>query len=911
MGVPLPFPIADALARGATALTPSRRAARSVRRAFDAAQQAQGLTQWAPPAILPLEAWLAAAWRNLVLEGHRTRTLLNRTQELALWRLILAADPDLPSLRTADSLAALAARAWSLLHLYGGTAHAREFAVSTDTRAFARWAVELERRCTRERWLTAAELPAALLAAVKDGSVAVPAGGFVLIDFESQPPAHTALFEAMGRAGYAVEALQSPAKPALGGEVYAAPDDLAELRAAAGFVRDQLTANSGKSIAVVVPNLADRRAAIDRVFSEVLAPALLPVTAIGNMPYEFSLGRPLAETAPVETALLLLRWVGNPLSIAAVGKLLVSPFFASAAGATAPESLAAAEFDVAELRRLQVLRPELSLESLTALVRESRHATRLTGLLGRLQRMHRAAAADQLLPVPGALEGPRQTFAEWTDSFRNVLEAAGWTEAVSTGSSLAFQTHRRWESALDEVATLDFSGAPPTAADALEAMGRIMRETIFAPESHDAPVQILGPLEVGGVPFDTLWFLGADDLTWPAPASASPLLPFALQRTLGMPGTDAALDAAAARALTVRLAASAASVVFSFAAEAEEGSRRPSSALAALSLKPHSEPVQPPLRDVGIPSVFIDSTPMPALPDRVVSGGAAVLKLQAACPFRAFAEYRLRSRALESRDPGFDARERGNLVHTVMEAFWSELGNQEALKNLSGTARLDLLDGCIRGALAQASARAQTPWDDAYLAVEHERLQALLAPWLEVELTRPPFEVADEEKALHDVRLGPLRLSLRVDRIDHTGGGPLILDYKTGVASPAEWLGERPDEPQLPLYAVLTASPTNDLGGVAFASLRPGTGLSIKGVAGSADVLNKSARLDAVDLAEQVDLWRETLVRLADNFAAGDARVDPKAYPRTCERCDQRILCRLDPGLLDHFDDPDAEVARG
>lgn len=109
MSAPLPGPIAAALARGALVLTPNQRAARTLRRAFAAARQAAGETLWAPPDILPLDTWLAGSWRTLLLNGHRTRTLLNRTQEHALWQQILAADSELPpSLRDTASLAALA-----------------------------------------------------------------------------------------------------------------------------------------------------------------------------------------------------------------------------------------------------------------------------------------------------------------------------------------------------------------------------------------------------------------------------------------------------------------------------------------------------------------------------------------------------------------------------------------------------------------------------------------------------------------------------------------------------------------------------------------------------------------------------------------------------------------------------------
>ncbi len=46
---------------------------------------------------------------------------------------------------------------------------------------------------------------------------------------------------------------------------------------------------------------------------------------------------------------------------------------------------------------------------------------------------------------------------------------------------------------------------------------------------------------------------------------------------------------------------------------------------------------------------------------------------------------------------------------------------------------------------------------------------------------------------------------MRIDRIDEMPDGSLaVIDYKTSasVPSPSSWLGDRPSDPQLPLYAL-------------------------------------------------------------------------------------------------------------
>ena len=52
-------------------------------------------------------------------------------------------------------------------------------------------------------------------------------------------------------------------------------------------------------------------------------------------------------------------------------------------------------------------------------------------------------------------------------------------------------------------------------------------------------------------------------------------------------------------------------------------------------------------------------------------------------------------------------------------------------------------------------------------------------------------------------RIGGQLIRLVIDRIDRLPDGEtLIIDYKTGSVKPQKWFGERPEEPQLPLYAV-------------------------------------------------------------------------------------------------------------
>jgi len=357
-----------------------------------------------------------------------------------------------------------------------------------------------------------------------------------------------------------------------------------------------------------------------------------------------------------------------------------------------------------------------------------------------------------------------------------------------------------------------------------------------------------------------------------------------------------------ARATASRLLNAAATVVFSFSAANAEGPQRLSPSIAALQL---------PLKtsgDLTLESEHIlyidaelaeDSMPLPPLPSRSVRGGATILQHQAACGFRAFAEIRLRAHEVESRDVGHDTRDRGNLLHSVMQRFWKQVKTQSALKAMPVDTRTNLLSQYADECLGIA-ASSDGGWDEAYLSVQKQRLVRLLNQWLDLELKRSDFEVVFTE-ADTPLTLGPLDLQLRVDRIDRVQEGDFLVDYKTGSsASAADWDGERPDEPQLPLYTLLARE--NHLAGLAFAKVRPGKSMSWQGYAGAANVL--PGKDTARDLEALQAEWHGALVNLAEAFAVGDISVSPKSYPSTCAYCAHNLLCRLDAATLLGTEDP-------
>ena len=146
--------------------------------------------------------------------------------------------------------------------------------------------------------------------------------------------------------------------------------------------------------------------------------------------------------------------------------------------------------------------------------------------------------------------------------------------------------------------------------------------------------------------------------------------------------------------------------------------------------------------------------------------------------------------------------------------------------------------------------------------------------------------VASEDK--RPLLAAGLVFSGRIDRMDRLAdGGHALIDYKSGTVTPKQWEGERPQDPQLPLYAVNSAEPVS---AVVFAKLKTG-GMRFMGysredkaIPGVKQYKNWEGLMGG---------WKEELHRLGSAFASSEAAVDPKKLGQTCRYCELQPLCRV------------------
>ncbi|MGB3621936.1 MAG: PD-(D/E)XK nuclease family protein, partial [Ketobacter sp.] len=182
---------------------------------------------------------------------------------------------------------------------------------------------------------------------------------------------------------------------------------------------------------------------------------------------------------------------------------------------------------------------------------------------------------------------------------------------------------------------------------------------------------------------------------------------------------------------------------------------------------------------------------------------------------------------------------------------------------------------------------------EALYALEHARTFSALKSWiLNSEVLRQPFTIDRIEKR-QSINVAGLELSLTVDRIDELeDGSKIVIDYKTGSVTTSSWLGERPEEPQLPLYTLLDPAQTR---GVYFAIVRPDKsewqGLGEEGIGFSEKKL-RTVKTPVEGWDSQVQQWKHTLELLAQEFLQGHATVTP-LKETTCQYCHLSSVCRI------------------
>ena len=872
----------ELIAAGGELVTANREQARELARVHAHAERAAGRPAFHTPRILPWRAWLEREFREL----PERPALLDELVAAGAWQRIVADSRAGQELLSIRGIAGAAARSWALAHEWRVDL-ARLEPASAEQAAFAGWAREFAALGRRDGWLDSAAL-AALLA---EARARQPARLIGFHGFDLRTPARARLAAALAADGCSVRELDLGQAAAPGGlSRHAAASPEAELDAIAAWLVARLARDPQARLAVVIPDLARRWRSVQRLLDDRLQPAVLGPDAAEERPYTLATGPRLADVDVVDAALLMLALGSESLDLALAGRILRSPYLGGA-----------------ELERRA---------RLDARLREA-GGTQLAPDVLRALAASEAGGCPEFARTVGAvrheLAGPsRRSFAEWSAAMQRALRAGGWPRDRELTRS-EYQAAHRFRELLTASSGLARVRTAAGFAAAHAELASLVAATPFEAELGDAPIRVLDRYEPPGIAFDGLWVAGLADDAFPATAAPDPFLPLALQRAHEMPHASAGATLAAARRALAAWLRCTPELVLSHARRVEEVEREPSRLLPAAPAYLPAEPLRPWALELlaGARLSAYEDHSLPPLPRGApLQGGARLLELQSQCPFRAAATLRLGAQSLASPALGVAPRWRGERLHAALAAFWRAIGSHAALVALGTAGRVRAADDAVREAIGRRDA---SPLPPRLLELEAQWMQRALLALAEHELGREPFAVSALESPL-DADFDGHALALRIDRLDRLeDGGSVVIDYKSGRRTPRRWLGPRPDQPQLPLYAsqlpdppaavVLALLPlvaTGFKGYAARTGILPGVGpppasaMMAAPVAPGAVAAAPAAApaAPAATLGPLVAGWRAVMRALVAQFVAGAAQVDPT--PEACEYCALAVLCRID-----------------
>ena len=866
------------LQHGAVCLTATNRLARQIMAEYDQWMISSTQTAWNRPVVLSFESW---CHKQIDLIGCSDQ-ILNNSQSLFLWEAII--QDDITSTRhellQVAPTARKARQADKQLQDYCASFNKAESA--DDHRAFLRWQKKWQQKLTENNWIDPFATIGIVTDALVSGAIESPTELFFL-GFDDFNPAQLRFIESLRKAGCAVEVpdknlVVEPLK-----QIYAAADARSEVAQCARWVRQILLNNVDAKIGVVAPRLENYHGLIRQLFHAELDPPGQLSAVDQPLPFNISLGSKLAEEGVVFAALQLLT-LPQTLSLDEISWLLRTPYIDGARSSRSLRGRADSELRRRHIADFPLWKIKRGLKGTGC---DAGFDT-IIDALGEFQKIGRTA-------MPGV----------WAEQFSTLLQACGWP-GDRTISSREYQSIGRFRTLLTEMASLDTVAGPISRSVAAGLLQRLARETDFQPQTSGSQVQVLGLLEAGGLQFDYLWVLGMHAGVMPQPIRPNPFIPLPLQRQLGMPHADANRELDYSLRVIDRLFNSAAKVIISWPAFEDGLENRPGLFLqtlpeASFADLPSAAPTESIFKMRPQAEKVSDELVEPLISKKPVSGGTAIVKDQALCPFRAFAHHRLKAQGLESTDIGLDNMTRGTLVHSTLEYFWHEVESHDRLCQLGDNEIARLLEVSAEKAVSREESVNKSDMPPRQRFLEVKRLTSQGIKWLELERKRAPFSVIEQEE-LHQETIGRLQFRTRIDRIDRLADGTLaIIDYKTGLPDPVQWFDERISEPQLPIYC--QGQINAEIGAVVFAVVRTKPQeCRFAGIARNPDAFPKinERRLQGLlaekgwDSIDQVlDNWKKVLPALGDAFVSGVAPVDPVDRDKACKYCDLVRLCRI------------------
>ena len=769
--------------------------------------------------------------------------LLSSQQQRHLWRSILTQHQETCN----DGLLAEIQNAWARCQHWLIDSDDPAFAQTPQTRQFQQWQQHLQHRLNVLGALTEEQLAPYVLTYPELFNSTRLCRQTIWACFDDYTPQQRALQQAMEAEG-CPQYHYDLAPRSNAAHHYVAKDCQDEYLQMIQWLKNKLAAGTPR-IAVVIPDLQTQSKYLQRLLQQ----------HIPCDQFNISLGQPLSDYPLVAHA---LHWLGlekQTMNNHQARLLLHSPYLAGAKMEFTGRAEAMQDCSVLQEATL----------SLTALINAlSYTAPKLAAVLSSLS------------------DYPQEAHPSvWISHFKTRLIKLGFPGEYSLSSS-TYQCFQRFITLFDELLQLSVITPLMNKTQALNALSELAKSTIFQAQKSTTPIQVLGLLEASGCTFDSVWVSGLTDQCLPQKINLSAFIPLDVQRKHQMPHAIAERELQFAQQLLQRLQNGCQDSVFSHPRLTGDIPNLPCPLICHLPKLIVCE-----LPATRSTSCLISQNEHYILPLRAtesVRGGTALLANQAQCPFRAFATHRLYASPGPAISDGPDASERGQIIHKIMDLLWKHLGSQRNLLVLTPDEMHQLIENAITHALTPLINEGSHSFSPLVQEVERSRLYRLTHACLEWDKQRPPFVVEAVEQTF-TLNLAGIDFRVRVDRLDRvTSDKQWVIDYKSSLPINKPWNEERPEAPQLLLYALLDDS----INALLFVQLKAGR-ITCSGLSeDSSPVQGVSVLKKGEKWPERRQQWHQQLTQLANEFQTGHCLPQPNRGS-TCQHCDFPNLCRI------------------
>ncbi len=862
-------------------LTANNRLARWLMLDYDDQQKQKKV--WETPQILSLSAWLKQVWLETWPEKH----LFSKLQSESLWEKIINSDSNSTklSLLHRKAAASQAYQACTLVHEHRLPTTKPDYQETLETISFYKWIQIYQNQLLRWNALDTVEIIDQVSELIDAERIELPQT-ITFEGFEKKTPQLQQLLDALERKGVKTKLdfsdrldfsdKNSFIKKNITLSVQKYDDKIQEAITCARWVRK--LSQPGKRFGIIVPQLENYRSILQREFAAELSPSSIFPGNKSELPFNVSQGSPLNQTTPINLIFQILETSTCDIPAETFYSIIRSSIFHSDKNAalTMEQTLRNKRLVVININKLEA---QFNFENSS--------------------KLYKFVATWKNWVLTKQFDLP----SHWSTKIYLLLQEMNWPEKnekkITQKENQIFES---WKNCLDQLASLNHIVGKIHRLTAVNKLFSIAQNFLFPEKNRDHLIQVIQLSECSGMKFDHTWVMGCHSESLPSSPEPNSLIPSTFRKKFKLPRSNAKWELDNSEQLLATVVDSSEDIVFSYPLQEKDNIQEPSPLIKYFprenSFVLPSARYRDQICNATKPEPFEETPVLPFTDNEKYrfeegkkSGGASLLKNQSDCPFRAFVRYRLHAQKSEIPDTDFDPLVRGNLIHLILELFWKKTQTREQLEKLHQSNQLEIeVQKCVDEATNVIC--QSLPDQPQFLEMEKTRNQNLILEWLvNFELARSDFTVLKQEKS-ETAKINGLTLNLKIDRIDETPDKKYVLiDYKSGEAKPGDWLKERIIAPQLPLYSTLISPSV-----VAFGKIKKGQ-MEFKGVKDSSiDFSGFKATnytKETKEWNDLLELWKNKIELLANEFLSGRAVIDPALRKETCKNCDLDSLCRI------------------